>query len=53
MIDGPGFMRALQAIGYDGPVTAEPTHPSWVDRPDEEAAAETAAAVRAAIALAG
>ena len=43
VIDLAGFMSALRAIGYDGPVTAEPTHPRWVERSGEEATAETAA----------
>lgn len=52
VIDLEGFMLALRAIGYDGPVTAEPTHPRWVGMKHDQAAAETATAVKAAVDLA-
>ena len=45
VIDIDGFLQALAAIGYDGPVTAEPFSQRLRDLPDEEAIAETAAAM--------
>lgn len=39
------FMKALTTIGYDGPVTAEPVNPRWLQTPHEQAMAQTAAAV--------
>ncbi len=51
VIDLQGFMLALRDIGYDGPVTAEPTHPRWVGMDHGQAAAETAAAVKAVVGL--
>lgn len=53
VIDLAGFMGALRSMGYAGPVTAEPTHPRWVGMDPDAAAAETAAAVGAAVRLAG
>ncbi len=39
------FLQELAGIGYDGPVTAEPFSQRLRDLPDEEAIAETAAAM--------
>ncbi len=47
MIDLNGFLHALRDVGYDGPVTAEPFSQRLRDLPDEEAAAETGAAMQA------
>jgi len=30
VIDLNGFMQGLRDINYDGPITAEPTHPKWM-----------------------
>lgn len=48
VIDIVGFLRALQAIGYDGPVTAEPFKQELRDLPND---AERLAIVRASIDL--
>ena len=53
VIDLLGFMQALRAIGYEGPVTAEPTHPRWVGLTSEDAAVATGVAVNATVRLAG
>lgn len=45
VIDITGFLRALQSIGYDGPVGAEPFSERVSSLPAEEAVKETAAAV--------
>jgi sugar phosphate isomerase/epimerase len=45
IIDIKGFLEALQAIGYDGPVTAEPFSQRLRALPPEEAVRETAAAM--------
>jgi len=37
VIDIAGFLQALQAIGYDGPVTPEPFKKELKDLPDDEA----------------
>lgn len=50
-IDLKGFMQALNQIGYDGPVTAEPTHDRWPATDDDVAASLTASAVRHAVAV--
>ncbi len=47
MIDIVGFLRALQALGYDGPVTAEPFKAELRELPDDNARLAT---VRASIA---
>ena len=47
VMDIGGFMAALQAIGYDGPVTAEPFSQRVRALPVEQAVAETAASVTA------
>jgi len=52
VIDLDSFMQALADAGYDGPVTAEPFDPEINALPDEEAAALTAKATRAAVACA-
>jgi sugar phosphate isomerase/epimerase len=52
VIDLDGFMQALAAAGYDGPVTAEPFDAELSALPAEEAAARTARATRAAVARA-
>ena len=52
VIDLDGFMQALAAAGYDGPVTAEPFDSELSALPAEEAAARTARATRAAVAMA-
>ena len=45
VIDIDGFLKTVAGIGYDGPVTAEPFSQRLRDLPDEEAIAETAAAM--------
>lgn len=52
VIDLAGFMRALAAAGYDGPVTAEPFDQALNALPAEEKLAATARTTRAAVALA-
>jgi sugar phosphate isomerase/epimerase len=47
------FLSALRDIGYDGPVRAEPFNKALNEKPREEAAASTAAALLRAMALAG
>jgi sugar phosphate isomerase/epimerase len=47
------FLGALQAIGYDGPIRAEPFSKSLNALDNEAAAAATAAALRKAFALVG
>ena len=51
VIDAATFLNALQAIGYTGPVRAEPFSDALNDLPDEEAVAETAEAMKRAFAL--
>lgn len=46
------FLAALAAAGYDGPITAEPTHPRWSQTDAREAAQKTGDSVNAAIAQA-
>ena len=46
VIDLAGFFGALRAIGYDGPVTCEPTHPMWSSIAAEDAAQRAAASLR-------
>jgi sugar phosphate isomerase/epimerase len=45
VIDIKGFLETLQAIGYDGPVTAEPFSQRVRELKPEEAVRETAAAM--------
>lgn len=52
VIDLDGFMQALAAAGYDGPVTAEPFDSELSALPAEVATARTARATRAAVAMA-
>ncbi len=52
VIDAAAFMQALDAIGYDGPVTAEPFDDSLKALPPDEAAAKTGEAVHKILALA-
>jgi sugar phosphate isomerase/epimerase len=51
VIDAAGFLRALAAIGYDGPVRAEPFNEAVRRLPPEEAVAATALAMKKAFAL--
>jgi len=51
VIDAAAFMKALVAIGYDGPVRAEPFNEAVRKMPREEAVAATAAAMKKAFAL--
>jgi sugar phosphate isomerase/epimerase len=53
VIDLKGFLTALVAIGYDGPVRAEPFNATVRTLPPEEAVAATARAMKRAFALAG
>jgi len=53
VIDLPGFLKALNEIGYAGPVTAEPFNKALAQMPAEEAARVTAASVRKAWEAAG
>ena len=46
-----GFLRALQKMGYDGPVRAEPFNQTLNDMDNEEACAAVAAAMKKAFAL--
>jgi sugar phosphate isomerase/epimerase len=45
VIDLPGYLRALQEIGYDGPVTVEPFSARLRQLSPDQAVAETAAAL--------
>jgi sugar phosphate isomerase/epimerase len=53
VIDVKAFLEALVAIGYDGPVRAEPFDNSLGKLPPEEAVAKTAAAMKKAFGLLG
>lgn len=53
VIDLDGFMAALAAARYDGPVTAEPFDAELSALPAEESAARTARTTRSAVARAG
>ncbi|HPC44273.1 MAG TPA: sugar phosphate isomerase/epimerase family protein [Candidatus Latescibacteria bacterium] len=53
VIDLPGFLRALNEIGYTGPVTPEPFNKALAQMPAEEAARVTAASVKKAWEAAG
>jgi sugar phosphate isomerase/epimerase len=51
VIDAAGFLKSLAAIGYDGPVRAEPFNDAVRKMPAEEAVAATARAMKKAFAL--
>ena len=51
VIEAGVFLNALQEIGYDGPVRAEPFSEKLNNLPDEEAVAETAKTMKSAFAL--
>jgi ferritin len=51
VIDVPAFLRALAAIGYDGPVRAEPFNEALRKMPREEALAATALAMKKALSM--
>lgn len=53
VIDLPGYLQALQAIGYDGPVTVEPFSARVRQLAPEDAVAETAASLANAWQAAG
>ena len=53
VIDLPGYLKALQAIGYDGPVTVEPFSARLRQLPPDQAVAETAASLEKAWKAAG
>jgi len=53
VLDISGFLQALSAIGYDGPVTAEPFSQRVREMAPEQAVAATAAAVQQVWAAAG
>ncbi|MEM9082766.1 MAG: sugar phosphate isomerase/epimerase family protein [Planctomycetota bacterium] len=53
LIDITSFLRALETIGYDGPITAEPTHPRWLSTDAFDAAKLTADAIKACFDQAG
>jgi sugar phosphate isomerase/epimerase len=53
VIPAAAFLRALVAMGYDGPVRAEPFNQALNALPKEQAVAETAAAMKKAMALLG
>jgi sugar phosphate isomerase/epimerase len=53
VIDLTGFLRALQTIGYDGPVTPEPFSKSVNELPPEEAVRVTGETMRQAWEAAG
>jgi sugar phosphate isomerase/epimerase len=53
VIDVKTFLNSLTAIGYDGPVRAEPFNPSLNAMEDDQAVAATAGAMKRAFALIG
>jgi sugar phosphate isomerase/epimerase len=53
LIPAAEFLGALQAIGYDGPVRAEPFNKALAEKPRDEVLAATAAAMTKAFALIG
>ena len=53
VINVAAFLKALQEIGYDGPVRAEPFNKPLNDLGNEEACAATATAMKKAVALLG
>lgn len=52
VIDLGGFIGALERLGYDGPITSEPTHPKWRRTDPERAAADLAESMDKMMALA-
>lgn len=52
-VDMDTFLGTLNEIGYDGPISAEPTHPRWKEMPADEAALFTARAIRGCFEKAG
>ncbi len=52
-VDMNTFLRTLVEIGYDGPISAEPTHPTWKEKPADESAMITARAIRGCFERAG
>jgi sugar phosphate isomerase/epimerase len=46
VIDLAAFFDALRTIGYDGPVTAEPTNPLWASVDPSDSAQRTAESLR-------
>jgi sugar phosphate isomerase/epimerase len=53
IIDTAAFLNALQAIGYDGPVRAEPFNKALNDLDNDDACQAAATAMRKALALIG
>jgi len=53
LVDIGAFLLGLQDIGYDGPITAEPTHPKWRDIRAEDAARMTRDAIQGCLDRAG
>lgn len=51
LIDLAGFIGALDKIGYDGPITSEPTNPKWSGIAPEQAAAALAESMDKLMAL--
>ena len=51
IIDLAGFMAALDRIGFDGPVTSEPTNPKWQGADPEQAAGALSASMDKLMAL--
>jgi sugar phosphate isomerase/epimerase len=51
VIDAKGFLNAINQVGYDGPVAAEPMSKELRSLPPEEALAQVAAAMKKAFAL--
>ena len=51
VIDAGSFLNALNGIGYDGPVRAEPFNKRVNDLNNDDACAATAAAMKKAFAL--
>ncbi|MEM7622280.1 MAG: sugar phosphate isomerase/epimerase [Planctomycetota bacterium] len=53
VIDMDGFLGTIAELGYDGPISAEPTHPRWKQTSDEVAARQTADAIHRCLRRAG
>lgn len=53
LVDMTTFLCTLAEIGYDGPISAEPTHPKWKETPADQAAMITARAIRGCFEKAG
>jgi sugar phosphate isomerase/epimerase len=51
VIDAAGFLNALNQVGYDGPVAAEPMSADLRAMPPDQALAKTAEAMKKAFAL--